>query len=297
MSSNDKACVIIANNTYTDDNKLVDYKSLANIAAERIKYYLGLKTYLITDDLYTVELDTNLTFNHTSNFNFAGVIQSKTKSKIVSQRGMIAGNDTIRYPWRNDSRIDAFETTRGLADKILMIDADYMISSDALNAWVNSDVPFTMFDRAHDVRGSNIYSVNFPTNDVRQRWATAMCWTPEAEPIFETAKMVRDNYEFYALMLGMPTAPFRNDLAFSVAAHLHNVPMIDPLRLYNLPPAGHVFRADMKHRSGTPFDEDNWVVYYGEQCFKWYNDIHVLNKEYAINPELMDRLRLKNVKA
>lgn len=279
MSLNDKICVIAANNSYTDDNELIDYLRLASIAAERVKYFLGLQTYLITDDI-------NAAKEYTI---FAGHIES-TKA-IVNKRNVIAGDSMIQYVWKNDARIDAFNLTKGLANKVIMIDADYMIASDQLAVCLKNDSPFWMFSDVRDITGSGIYTNNyFPSNDIHQRWATAMCWdhSIEAEVIFETAKMVRDNYEFYALMLDMPRSSFRNDVAFSVAAHLHNVPFTNSQRLWNLPPGGHVLYKEKLN---------SWIVSFGEKVFTWQYDIHILNKMYAIDYTLMDNLRLQNVKA
>lgn len=279
MSLNDKICVIAANNSYTNDNKLVDYLQLASIAAERVKYYLGLSTYLITDDI-------NAAKEYTI---FADYIESNPTT--INKRNVIAGDSTIQYSWKNDARIDAFKLTKGLANKVLMIDADYMVASDQLSVCLKNDSHFWLFSNALDITGSGIYAKKyFPSNDIPQRWATAMCWdhSIEAEVVFETAKMVRNNYEFYALMLGMPKAPFRNDVAFSVAAHLHNIPTSYNPRLWNLPPAGVLYYND---------NVAQWVVGFGEKCFRWNNDIHILNKMYAIDYTLMEQLRLHNVKA
>lgn len=278
MSLNDKACVIAANNSQTDTGEILDYIQLASIAADRVKYYLGLSTYLITSDINTAKKYSN----------FAGIIEH-TPVKI-NKRNMIAGNGTIQYEWFNDARIDAFNLTKDIADKILMIDADYMIASDRLQVWLNNDYPFTIFNIASDITHTGIYnSKYFPSNDINQRWATAMCWNnnAEGEIIFETARMVRDNYEFYAVMLGMPKIPFRNDVAFSIACHLHDIPFFDSQKLWNLPPAGYILYSD-KHY---------WLATFGNECVVWKNDIHILNKEYAIKSNLMNQLRLVNVAA
>lgn len=278
MSLNDKACVIAANNSITATGEILDYIQLASIAADRVKYYLGLPTYLITSDINTAKKYSN----------FAGIIEH-TPVK-VNKRNMIAGNDTIQYEWFNDARIDAFNLTKDIADKILMIDADYMIASDRLQIWLNNDYPFTIFNIASDITHAGIYSSKyFPSNDISQCWATAMCWNnnAEGEIIFETARMVRDNYEFYAVMLGMPKIPFRNDVAFSIACHLHNIPFFDSQKLWNLPPAGYILYSDKHH----------WLATFGNECVVWKNDIHILNKEYAIKSNLMNQLRLVNVAA
>lgn len=277
MSLNEKICVISANNSVAANNEVLNYIKLASIAADRVRYYLGIPTYIITNDI-----------DESSNYaNFAGVIENVPVK--VSKRHMIAGQETLQYNWFNDSRISAYHLTKNLAKKVLMIDADYMIASDQLEVWLNNDYPFMIFDHAQDIMGSNIYaSKKLPGSDVRQRWATAICWnvSEEAELIFSTAQIVKENYEFYAVMTGLPKTPFRNDLAFSIACHLHNVPCHSYQKLWNLPPNGHLHCKQ---------NTDYWVVSAFDKCLTWKHDVHVLNKQYAINDELMNQLRLVNV--
>lgn len=273
MSSNN-ICVIAATNSTTKNGEVLDYVQLASIAAERVKHFLGLETYLLTND--TNNLKSYPIFKDV-------IVNEPTK---ISHRSVAAGKDHIQYSWFNDTRVDAFKITKGLADKVLMIDADYMVNSDLLKDWVETDYPFKMFDRAIDVSKQNEFKQYFPTNDVTQRWATAMCWnnSKEAEVIFETARMVRDNYDFYASMFLMLKGLYRNDLAFSVACHLHNIPVKEEMLLWNSPPSAYI-------RS----TKDYWIVEFEKYVIRWWFDIHVLNKQYAMDPELMNQLRLKNV--
>lgn len=282
MSWDKQACVIAAHNTYTKDGVLLDYIKLASIAAERVTHYLKVPVYLITEDVHAVS---NEDFGK-----FTGVIEHSPIK--ITNRAMIVGDNSVTYPWKNDARIDAYELTKGLADNILMIDADYMVASDRLLPWLHTDNPFIMFNNASDVTRHGIYDTwDFPSNDIPQRWATAMKWSHsnEADAVFETAKMVRDNYEFYALMLGMPKAPFRNDLAFSVASHIHSIPTNYTETLYNLPPGGYIYKSTMEHKV--------WVVGLHNNCVSWNHDIHVLNKHYAMSPDLMNHLRLQDVES
>lgn len=278
MSLSDRVCVIAANNSRTEENKIINYIKLASIAAERVKYYLGIPTYIITSN-----------FDEASKYNnFEGIIQYQPSR--INKRHVVAGKDAIKYDWLNDSRIDAFELTKNLANKVLMIDADYMVSSDQLYSWLGNDYPFLILDSAYDISGSNIYNRTYlPSNDIVQRWATVMCWdqSDEAKIIFDTARMIRDNYEFYALMFEFPKTPFRNDLAFSVACHLHNIPKVSN-KLFNLAPSGNIYQT--KNMNG-------WVIDLNDKIFCWNTDIHILNKTYAIDVELMNLLRLQNVKA
>jgi hypothetical protein len=277
-----KVCVIAASNSVTKDGQALNYIELANIAAERVKYYLGLPVLLLTNDL---------TVPHKHMSNFTGLVAADPLMK-TSQRKMLAGKETIQYDWKNDLRVDAYDTLKDYADRILMIDADYMIATDQLKSWVYSDQPFHIFNHVVDTSGRDVYErKHFPSHDIVQRWATAMCWnySKEAEAVFETAKMVRDNYEFYALMLGMPTAPFRNDLVFSVACHLLNIPESESPALFNLPADSYLCNRG---------DNDAWLIYNQTQYINvWSGDLHVLNKSYAIDPQLMQELTLHNVPA
>lgn len=279
MSSNKKICVIAANNSITD-GKVIDYIQLASVAAERVKYFLGLDTYIITNDPTLA-----------SQFSiFAKIIEYKPTK--ISKRVMVSSDDTIQYDWFNDSRIAAFELTKGLADKVLMLDADYIVGSDQLSPWLKNDCPFSIFNHASDVIGKDTYQgfKYFPSNDILQRWATGICFdhSEEARVIFDTANMVRENYEFYALMTGLPSTVYRNDLAFSVACHLHNIPYNDPPTLFNVPATSEIYYTNK---------DANWIIVNGMRGIIWDYDMHVLNKKYAIDPQCMNQLRLKNVTA
>lgn len=278
MYLNDKICVISATNSVTSNNKVIDYIQLASVAAERVRYYLDIPTVLITSDPSIEKKNTN----------FAEVIFSQPKK--ITNRNVIAGEEILQYQWLNDFRVDAYELTKGMAKRMLMIDADYMIGSDQLLSWVRCDDPFLILDEVYDVTGSGIYKEKtFPSNDILQRWATVISWneSEESKVIFDTARMIRDNYAFYALMFGFPKSPFRNDLAFSIACHLHNIPKMYTT-LFNLAPTGFVYQTKNK---------SDWVIDYNDKLIRWNTDIHILNKQYAIDPSLLDLLRLKNVKA
>lgn len=283
-----KICVIAATNSTTADGQAIDYVQQASIAAERVKHYLDVPVFLLTRDR-AIKSDVMKSFN-----GHMTIIPSKS-----SKRNMIAGQETIQYEWHNDLRISSYHIIKHhhpYAEKVLMIDADYMVASDMLKPWLESDSDFHIFDKVSDVTGRDSYSNLFPSNDITQRWATAICWKPGdiAYAIFKTAAMVRHNYAFYALMLGMPQTPFRNDVAFSIACHLHNVPGSNlPTRLYNLPPDSDLFLKSQDLDSGR----EVWTIQNGNRINFWTTDLHVLNKSYAIDPELMDELRLRDVSA
>jgi hypothetical protein len=274
-----KICVIAANNSITVDGKEIDYIALASIAAERVKYYLGLDTFILTNDIFAAEK-----YPIFSKILFA----EPTK---ISQRHVRAGNDLIQYEWKNDLRIDVFQYTYGWADRVLLLDADYMIVSNQLEEWLKIDSHFCIFNKSYNLNSAGMELDDYlPSNDIIQRWATAICYdhSMESKVIFDTAKMVRDNYPFYALMCGMPQHVYRNDLAFSIACHLHNVPTYDNMGLWNLPVNGHVTRLD---------NSNHWALTIDNETVLWNYDLHIMNKNYAIDTNLMNQLRLNNATA
>jgi hypothetical protein len=278
MYLNDKICIISATNSITDDNKTIDYIQLASVAADRARYYLDVPTVLITSDTTIDKKKTN----------FAEVIF--TEPTKVTKRNVIAGESIIQYQWLNDFRIDAYELTKGMAKRFIMIDADYMIASDQLLSWLRNDYHFLILDDVYDITGSGMYREKIlPSNDIPQRWATVISWnqSEESKIIFDTSRMVRDNYDFYSLIFGFPKTPFRNDLAFSVACHLHNIPKTQT-KLFNLAPSGFLYQTK---------DKSGWIVDFNDKLIRWNTDVHILNKQYAIDPSMLDLLRLDNVKA
>lgn len=263
-----KGCLIAAINSTTSDGKLLDYCSLAKVSAKFVKKYLNLPTTFITSQPENFDATDDLIV---------------VKTPDASTRTMIYNDDNISYKWFNDVRISAF--TVSPYDRTLMIDADYIVKTDYLNTWIESDLPFHIFDNAYDITGRGIYNQKYLTNkSIKQTWATAIVWDKNAKHIFEAAKMVRDNYEYYSILTGMPYRPFRNDVAFSIACHLINYKINEfECTLNNLPPDSKLLNVSDKSFKVISKTISPLVT-------MWHNDIHVINKDIAIDKEIIDKL-------
>jgi hypothetical protein len=90
--------------------------------------------------------------------------------------------------------------------------------------------------------------------------------------------MVRKDYGYYAAMFDWPTRPFRNDFAFTIAAHLMGVPQF-PITMAQLPPDCEV-EADAK----------GLKISYANNVMRWRGDLHVLNKSIALDPSKLGAL-------
>lgn len=250
----DGACIVAVN------SGPLDYVSLAAINAQLIKKHLGLPVCLITTDT-VVKND----FDHVVTVD----------AKLGSKRSMLSGQDILTYEWHNDHRIDAIKHSPW--DRTLLIDADYLVMTDALLALINSDRDFLIIDEVYDVTGRNSFaSMRYlPDGSIKQRWATVMAFNRQAQHVFDAAAMVRDNYAYYAAMFDWSHKPFRNDYAFTVACHLLEVSTL-PMPMAQLPPD-----------CSVTVTQHGLRIEGAGKVMRWNSDLHVLNKQLAMHPGLL----------
>jgi hypothetical protein len=251
------ACIIASNSSD------LDYIGLAAINARLIRKHLGLPVCLLTPD-------------RDSHPDFDKVIAIDARPS--SKRSMLKGNDHITYEWKNDHRIDAIDHSPW--SRTLLLDADYIVMSDLLRPLLDCNESFMMVDSVYDITGRNSFSAmrRLPDGSVDQRWATVMCFDKSAKHVFDAAAMVRQDYGYYAAMFGFSSRPFRNDFAFSIAAHLLGVPKL-PFSMAQLPPDCDVV-----------CDRKGMKISHALNLLRWQGDLHVLNKDIAIDPSILEPL-------
>jgi len=253
-----KGACIIANNTGD-----LDYIGLAAINAQLIRQHLDIPVCLLTAD----------PGDHPG-FDHVVLLEERPSSK----RSMIKGDTHITYVWKNDHRIDAIDHSPYA--RTLLLDADYLVLSDLLLPLLDCDQPFMIVDSVHDITGRHAFAgmKRVPDGSIDQRWATVMCFDKRAGSIFDAAAMVRRDYGYYAAMFDWPVKPFRNDFAFSVAAHLLAVPKL-PFSMPQLPPDCTV-----------QADNNGLKISHAGNVLRWKGDLHVLNKDIALDPSILEPL-------
>ena len=253
----DGACIIACN---SGD---LDYVGLAAINARLVRQHLRLPVCLLTTDM-----DDHPGFD----------VTVRIPQKPSHTRSVLKGSEIFSYSWKNDHRIEAFEHTPW--SRTLLIDADYLVMSDLLAPLIGSDSDFMIMDHVYDVTGRNSFKHMdlLPNKSLRQAWATVMVFDSRAADVFHAANMVRQNYGYYAAMFDWPVRPFRNDFAFTVAAHLLNKERV-PFSMAQLP-------AD----AAVEADSKGLLITYANHVMRWNADLHVLNKQLAIDPSVLDSL-------
>ena len=197
----DKGIIIPAFNTTTSDGKTIDYISMARTAAYVAKHNLNVPVCLITD---------NTVGNYPEFDKIISVLPPEPQKRAMSDASGIT-----TYSWKNNIRVDAFLLSP--YEKTMLIDADFFILDDDLAFLFDTNVDFFMPDRMFDSTGRNVYPTVVGSSQIPMRWATVLYFNTNAGKYFEAAKMIRDNYDFYSLLIGFPKTPIRNDYIFSLA--------------------------------------------------------------------------------
>jgi hypothetical protein len=170
------------------NNGATDYAAMARWNADNIQRHLGIPTHIITND------------------------QSPgTNSRHFTDLGHVA--------WHNLSRANAYDLSPW--DRTLLLDADYVVATDALGVLLEADQDFLAHDHAYDITGCNDFRGlnSFGEHEMPMWWATVMMFrrSDHVRLAFDTMKMVRDHWTHYRNLYKIRQATYRNDHALSIA--------------------------------------------------------------------------------
>ena len=170
------------------NNGATDYQAMAQWSAANIQRHLGIATHIISHEP-----------------------SSHINSRHFTDLGHVA--------WHNTSRVDAYDLSPW--DRTLVLDADYVVASDSLGVLLQADHDFFAHRDAYDVTGCNDFQgLNyFGEHRMPQWWATVMMFrrSDHARFIFDTMRMIRDNWRHYRDLYKIRQATYRNDHALSIA--------------------------------------------------------------------------------
>lgn len=190
---------------FAHNNEHIDYVELAAWSAARIHRHLKLPVCLVTDSATT-----DTVFDH--------VVQVDEPESGERYFEDLAQN----VAWKNANRSCAFELSP--YDTTLVLDVDYVVASADLLTVFDSSQDFLAPSRAYDVTGVNTFEDlnSFGKFRMPMVWATIMFFrkTPTAQLLFDTVKMIKNNWTHYTQLYQMGRTVFRNDFAFAIAANL-----------------------------------------------------------------------------
>jgi hypothetical protein len=181
----------------------IDYQAMAAWSARRIAQHLRLPTTLITDCAPTYSSE------------FDDVVITTAQAGGTRHFSDIGHNVT----WFNGNRMDVYNLSP--YDETLVLDADYVVSSDQLNLLFEMPQDFLAPISAYDVTSTRTFDdLNwFGTNRMPMAWATVMRFNRSllSKSVFDMMSMVQDNWQHYRNLYGIARSTYRNDHALSIA--------------------------------------------------------------------------------
>ncbi len=254
-----KGVLFVAFDSTLDNGKTLKYTELAKVAAAKARQYLKLPVGIVTD----APVDG---FDET-------VIVNKPDG---TPRHTLTGS----YNWHNDYRRHLYDLTPW--NQTLLLDVDYFLQTDQYLKAFDFDGDFQIAGKVYDPTGRNSFNkyCRLPNRTIPQMWATAMYWNRSAKTHFEYANMIAENYQYYAKVFNFNAAQFRNDMVFSIVAHMLPVHQF----------AQHMWMVSSDcnlidaNSNGLKFNYNNSVI-------RINNDIHVLDKSILADDHKLELLQ------
>jgi hypothetical protein len=201
------------------NNPQIDYVKQAIFLAKRSEQFLRLPVTLITseskyiEEVYPKEKDV-----------FDQIIPAEKSKHATWKRYYNGPFHWNSLPFNNKHRSMAYELSP--YDETILLDTDYIINGKQLLKCFNAKQSLMFNRHATDLaRWRNTREFNYINDSgIDFYWATAVYFkkSKKAKLFFDTLRHVEENYDHYAMTFNVGTATFRNDHAFSIAAHILN---------------------------------------------------------------------------
>ena len=186
------------------NNEATDYIAMAAWSARNIRRHLNLPVAIVTDNPKAA-----------AEHEFEHIVV--TAPDTGGSRHFADYGTTVT--WHNAGRITAYELSP--FDQTLVLDADYVIASDALLAVLTMPQQFAAFKDSLDV--ANLTNLDtFGAYHMPMWWATVMMFRRGniSQFIFDSMQMIRNNWQHYRDLYGIHQSNYRNDYALSIALGL-----------------------------------------------------------------------------
>lgn len=205
---------------FAHNSREVDYALMSVISGGLAKKNLGRPVSLITD-AHTLSWMRESGIDEKAKSVFENIIEI-SKPKENNTRKLADGMSTKIVPFVNSNRCDALELTP--YDRTLLIDSDFLIFSDRLNAYWDTATSVMIAPCMIDVRGDRIGVLDTWIADtgIPMYWATTVMFSKnkESEIFFKLVDFIKKNYDLYSSIYRFNPGMYRNDISFSVAKHI-----------------------------------------------------------------------------
>jgi hypothetical protein len=205
---------------FAHNSRQLDYGLMSVISGGLAKKHLNVPVTLITDKA-------TLDWMQDSNSYEAAVavfdkIISVNSPSNENTRILNDGNFSQVVPFSNSNRYSVWELTP--YENTLMIDSDYLIFSNSLNNYWNTDYDILISKSINDIRGdrTGVLEKYVSETGVHLYWATTVMFKKNnrSKLFFDLVNYIKDHYEYYSELFRFDPRQYRNDISFSIAKHI-----------------------------------------------------------------------------
>ena len=210
-----KGIIIFAYNS-----RKVDYSLMALISGGLATKNLKIPVSLITDKSTMDWISQSGKLSKVKE-TFENIILTDRPSQ-ENYRNLSDGDLIDNVPFINDNRCSVWDLTP--YDRTLLIDSDFLIFTDNLSPYIDSDNELMISRAMEDVGGDRIGYLDRYVSDTGPNlyWATNVIFTKNdtTKIFFDLVNFVKENYNYYAELFRFYPKPYRNDISFSIAKHI-----------------------------------------------------------------------------
>jgi hypothetical protein len=206
---------------FAHNNRDVDYALMSVISAGLVKKNLKVPVSLVSDTSTIEWMKTSNIYDKAVEV-FDQIIQVE-KPITDNYRKLHDGVSQKTVPFVNSNRASAYDLTP--YDRTLLLDSDFLIFSDRLNAYWSVDEDILIAESVLDLYKQSRMGYHdryISDTGIHMFWATTVMFTKNenGKRFFNLVNYVRENYQYYGDLFRFDTRQYRNDIAFSVAKHI-----------------------------------------------------------------------------
>ena len=272
----------------------IDYGSQAVVAAALVNKNLSIPVSLVTN-IKTLE---NIK-NKFKDLPFDQILLNDPiddKNKRILTQGSTY-RESVSFV--NGNRYTAWYITP--YKETLIIDSDFLVLSNTLNNFWDSEYSFLITPGAVDLSSDkNPRDYFLSSYSLRQLWATVIMFKKDEESkmLFDLVVHIKENYAYYAGLYYFDSGQFRNDFAFSIACHIlggqgqyqWHGELPSPVFIRDVDDIYEVSSDQVTYLLKDYAKEGNFIV-----CRTKDQDAHIMNKHSILSkvPELLSLTDLK----
>jgi hypothetical protein len=207
------------------NNGKIDYEKLAIVAARCVKMHMRYNHVTLLTDLPTYEALKLELSPEQAGETFDHIIIDNVKHEHNTRTHRDSPWTEFTTQFNNKNKHSIFQKTP--YERTLMIDVDYLVGNDTLDAIFESDSDVAMYKNAISVRNykPRIWEQKLHPDGIDMWWSTAVYWRSDSDVarlFFDLWEHVKENYTYYKWLYKFPGVLYRTDYSVSIATHILN---------------------------------------------------------------------------